>query len=412
MSDASTALPRGWLAGGLTPVGYCGLEGRPGFKMSVKQAGGRWYLYLGHFWHSGWSVVDVTDPSAAVVAAFLEGPANTATLQVDLAGTVMVTALEKILPGFGGDPDVPFEEGVVIWSLAEATRPEPLGTFRTGGTGTHRNGYPGGRYVHLAANMAGYSRNIYVIIDISDPSAPREVSRWWVPGQHLAGGETPSKDGVSLHGPPVPVGDLVYLPYGSAGVIVLDLSDIRSPRQVGELSFSPPFRSEFSVHSVVPHPERGLAYVNSEGATEHCGQGADHVSVIDIHDPGDLRLISVFPRPEPPSEVPYADFCDRPGWSGPHNQSQLHHNPDVAPQGNLVYLTYFNAGLRVFDVSQPRLPREVAWFLPPDPARRFGPQPPSDLVVQSEDVLVDRRGFIYVTDKNQGLWILRQTEPD
>jgi hypothetical protein len=110
-------------------------------------------------------------------------------------------------------PGHPFEEGVVIWSLAEATRPEPLETFRTGGTGTHRNGYPGGRYVHLAANMAGYSRNIYVTIDISDPSAPREVSRWWVPGQHLAGGESPSKDGVSLHGPPVPVGDLVYLPY-------------------------------------------------------------------------------------------------------------------------------------------------------------------------------------------------------
>jgi hypothetical protein len=284
-----TARPGGWLADGLTPVGYCDLDGRPGFKMSIRQADGRWYLYLGHFWHSGWSVVDVTDPSAAVVAAFVEGPANTATLQVDLAGTVMVTALEKILPGFGGDPDAPFGEGVVIWSLAEPTRPKPLGMFRTGGTGTHRNGYPGGRYVHLAANMAGYSRNIYVIIDISDPSAPREVSRWWVPGQHLAAGETPPKGGVSLHGPPVPAGDLVYLPYGSAGVIVLDLSDITSPRHVGELSFSPPFRSEFGVHSVVPHPERGLAYVNSEGAAEHCGQGADHASVIDIRNPGDLR---------------------------------------------------------------------------------------------------------------------------
>jgi hypothetical protein len=61
----------------------------------------------------------------------------------------------------------------------------------------------------------------------------------------------------------------------------------------------------------------------------------------------------------------------------------------------------------MFDVREPRRPREVAWFLPPDPTHRFGPQPPSDLVVQSEDVLVDRRGVIYVTDKNQGLWVLR-----
>ena len=30
-------------------------------------------------------------------------------------------------------------------------------------------------------------------------------------------------------------------------------------------------------------------------------------------------------------------------------------------------------------------------------------------MTQSEDVLVDRRGFIYLTDKNQGLWVLRYT---
>lgn len=29
------------------------------------------------------------------------------------------------------------------------------------------------------------------------------------------------------------------------------------------------------------------------------------------------------------------------------------------------------------------------------------------LVLQSEDVVVDRRGYIYVSDKNQGVWILR-----
>ncbi len=64
-----------------------------------------------HCWHSGWSVVDVTDPSTPEVLTFLPGPDNTATLQVDLAGAVMITALEKILPGFGGDPGAPRDEG-------------------------------------------------------------------------------------------------------------------------------------------------------------------------------------------------------------------------------------------------------------------------------------------------------------
>jgi hypothetical protein len=37
---------------------------------------------------------------------------------------------------------------------------------------------------------------------------------------------------------------------------------------------------------------------------------------------------------------------------------------------------------------------------------------PRDLVTQTEDVLVDTRGYIYVTDKQWGLWILRYTGLD
>ena len=70
-----------------------------------------------------------------------------------------------------------------------------------------------------------------------------------------------------------------------------------------------------------------------------------------------------------------------------------------------MFLTYFNAGLRVIDVSDARQPREVGWFVPPDPQVRRGTLP-TKLVAQSEDVLVDRRGFIYLTDKNHGLYVL------
>ena len=78
-------------------------------------------------------------------------------------------------------------------------------------------------------------------------------------------------------------------------------------------------------------------------------------------------------------------------------------------RADLVYLTYFNAGLRIYDTSDPLLPREVGYFIPPEPRRRFGPQPQGSLVLQTEDVLVDARGFIYITQKNQGMWFLRFT---
>jgi hypothetical protein len=428
-SDAPTSTPGGGFAQNVELIGESNLDDRPGFKMAIREARGRWYLYLGHFWHSGWSVVDVTDPADPLVVAFISGPANTWTLQVDLSGDLMVTALEQIFPNFGGDPREPFSDGVYLWDIRDPVRPVLMGHYRTGGTGTHRNLYPGGRYAHLAAGMPGYRGNIYVILDVEDPSNPREAGRWWVPGQHAAGGEPPTEsvsagDGdthpmsfccgaghdVSLHGPPYVVGNLVYLPYGGAGMIVLDIADVSRPRQVGCLPFSPPFHSRFGVHSVLPIPERGIAFVNSENVTY--GEGsAHHASVVDIADPANPYLLSLFPEPIPPSEAPYRDFTTRGGWRGPHNINHHQHHPDVQRQGDLFYIAHFNAGPRIYDVSNTRLVREVGFYIAPDPTRRFGPMPEDKLVTQTEDVVVDRRGYIYITDKNRGLQILRYTGP-
>ncbi|ADB31134.1 conserved hypothetical protein [Kribbella flavida DSM 17836] len=413
---ATVDRPYGGYAHNVEVVGYSDLDGRPGFKMAVRQRRGRWYLYLGHFWHSGWTVLDVTRPSRPEVAAFVPGPENTWTLQVDLHDDLMVTALEQVFPNFGGDPAEPFTDGVYLWDIADPVRPRKLGHFRTGGTGTHRNLYPGGRYVHLAAGMPGYRGNIYVLLDVANPARPREVSRWWVKGQHeseeqLAPPGQPSPccasgHQVSLHGPPYVAGSLVYLPYGEAGLIVLDISDPTIPRQIGGLPFSPPFHSQFGVHGVLPLPGQGIAFVNSENVTY--GEGpAHHASIVDITDPTKPFLLSLFPEPVPPPGAPYADFTTRGGWRGPHNMNHHQHHPDVARQGNLFHLAHFNAGLRIYDVSNTRLVREVGYFLPPEPRRRYGPMPEGELVLQTEDVVVDRRGFIYVTDKNQGVWILR-----
>lgn len=428
--DAGGPTPEGGYARNVEAVGYSDLDGRPGFKMAVREVAGRWYLYLGHFWHSGWTVVDVTRPERPEVAAFVPGPANTWTLQVDLSGDLMVTALEQVFPNFGGDPNAAFEEGVYLWDIGDPVRPRRLGHFRTGGTGTHRNLYPGGRYVHLAAGLPGYRGNIYLILDIADPARPVEAGRWWVPGQHAAGGEPasaprPAQDGhfgaaspccsaghdVSLHGPPYVVGSRAYLPYGGAGMVVLDIADVSRPRQIGHLSFSPPFHSRFGVHSVLPMPERGIAFANSEHV-QYAGGAAHHASMVDISDPANPFLLSLFPEPVPPPGAPYADFATRGGWRGPHNINHHQHHPDVQRQGGLFYIAHFNAGLRVYDVSNPRLVREMGYFLPPEPTRRYGPMPEGRLVLQTEDVVVDRRGYIYITDKNQGLWVLRYTGPE
>lgn len=422
---SAQSIPQGYQAKGIVPVGYTDMNGKPAFKMSIKEHNGKWYLFTGQFWESGWSVVDVTNPAKPEVVRFIEGPPNTWTLQMELHGNIMITSLEKIFPNFGGNNE-PFTEGVYIWDISNPLNPKRLGHYQTGGNGTHRNFYNGGKYMHLAAGMPGYKGNIYVIVDISDPENPVEVSRWWVPGQkdtetehHYVDEKHPDEKAttshhpyhifcgsdheVSLHGPPYVVDNLAFLPYGAAGMVVLDISDIKNPKQVSRLDFSPPFHDRFGVHGALPILEKGIAFVNSEDVSY--GKGAlAHASIVDIKDIENPKLISLFPQPLTEKGTSYRE---EKGWSGPHNFNHLLHNADVQPQGDLFYMTWFNAGLRVYDVSDVNVPKEIGYFIPPKPTKRFGRMPEDELVVQTEDVLVDRRGYIYITDKNMGIFILK-----
>jgi hypothetical protein len=386
-------------------VGYSDLAGRPGFKLALQEVGGRFYLYVGHLWHRGWSIVDVTDPGAPRVVRFIEGPPNTWTIQVQVAGGRMITALERIAPGWGGDPDAPCETGVLIWDVRDPEAPARLGNWRIAGSGTHRNYYDGGRYVHLAAGLSGYSGNIYQIIDIDDPVRPVEVARWWVPGQWRAGGEDGAPPATSLHGGPYIEGDRAYLPYGGAGLVILDVADITKPRLISRLSFSPPFQAQIAVHTAVPLPRRKLVAVNSEAIAEECREPLGFAGLVDVEMELAPRLVSLFPLPTPPPGAPFANFCERGGRFGPHNQHQPQHQAVLLERDDLVCLTYFNAGLRIVDIADARLPREVGYFVPPDPLVRRGVLPRA-LVAQSEDVLADARGNLYLTDKNHGLYVL------
>jgi hypothetical protein len=65
----------------------------------------------------------------------------------------------------------------------------------------------------------------------------------------------------------------------------------------------------------------------------------------------------------------------------------------------------------MFNIKDPFLPAESGWFIPPDPPKVPGARP-SVPVAQTEDVLVDTRGNVFVTDKTWGLFVLRYSGPD
>jgi hypothetical protein len=61
----------------------------------------------------------------------------------------------------------------------------------------------------------------------------------------------------------------------------------------------------------------------------------------------------------------------------------------------------------VFDVANQYQPREVGYYVPPEPERLVDIRPNAAKVIQSCDVLVDANGLMYVTDTNAGLYVLQ-----
>jgi hypothetical protein len=396
-----------WVAarsGPIEPIGYHDLKDRPGFKLALHSANGRTYLYVAHLWHPGWSILDVTDPRRPELVNHIEGPANTWTLQVTIRDGLMATSLEPIQHGWGGDPNGGFDEGVVVWDLQDPTQPNRRGTFRTGHHGTHRNRFDAAGLLHLSARMPGYSGAILVVVDVSDPDRPREAGRFHMDGQKSAAGEHSDREWFDLHGPSFRSGNLAYLPYAGAGLVIVDLSNVQSPHLVGHLDIHPPLGSGIAAHTVVPLKGRPLALLNSEALAERCDEPVGFAGVVDVSDPALPSLVSLFPTPLPPDDGEYTSFCARGGRFGPHNQPMPGEDPNLLDDESLCFLTYFNAGLRVYDISDHYHVREVGYLIPQDPKRRLGPLP-KDLVVQVEDVLVDARGVAYFTEKNSGLYI-------
>jgi hypothetical protein len=386
-------------------VGYHDLNKKPAFKLAMQEKNGRWYLHLAHLWHAGWSVLDVTDPSAPAYAAFVPGPENTWTIQIQVADGKMVTALERIAPGWGGDEArPPGEEGFLVWDVEEPTKPKRLGHYRTNSTGTHRNFYAGGTLVHAAGGAPGYDGKVYHAVDISDPSNPKQVSLFALEGQRR-GTAKASGAKLSLHGPAHIEGDRAYLSYGDGGGLILDVSDFKTPRLVSQLAFQG-LCSRQGIHTYLPLPRRKLALINDEAIAENGDENLNLAGIVDIQNENEPRMISFLPLPQPPEEVGVKNFYEKGGRFGPHNQHHPNHQACLEDRDDIAYLTYFNAGLRVYDIRDARAPKEIAWFVPPDPKERIGTKP-SRLVAQVEDVIVDRRGFIYISEKNSGIFILK-----
>ena len=443
----------------LEVLGYCDLDGKAGmFQMGLyRTESGRYLLYGAAFAAGpegvGIMISDVTDPRDPVfikkwLPFSIEEYPTTSIPKLQIADDKLVFALTSGSgPGVlvGDRAKMKSLQGIMVYDLKkDPENPEFLGYWDCGvpySMGVHRFMYNGGDYVHLSAEADEHEGMIYRIVDISDPKNIKEVGRWWAPHQYIYGVPGREVDHSAphnpdfmdkgwMHGPPFVLGDKAYLGYGGDGLYVLDVSDFTRPKALGQLRFMPAFSSRLAgarTHTALPLKGRDLCVVTNEG--ERFGfikdgmvtqaQAVNNIHMVDVSDPANPVLIAEFPYPEVPEDFPAPNFntyClaegSKGGPFGPHN---LHEPMDGKPwleqRTDVVYDCYFAAGLRIYDVSDPFYIKEKAYFIPPNPTKKFFPFP-GPMMAMTEDIVVDDRGNIIIDANSDGFYILRKTYED
>jgi hypothetical protein len=287
--------------------------------------------------------------------------------------------------------------GFKIYDVSVPAQPKLICYHKTGGIGVHRFDMDE-RHAYISTEMAGYVGNILVIYDLGDPRRPQEVSRWWMPGQHAGGGETPTWSGRRhrLHHA-LRFGNEMWASCWHGGFRVIDVSDLARPKTAGSYNYHPLFPEP--THTVMPVPgviggRRIALAIDEEDQAQNAGEeearrGRPHACLLtfDVTDVADIKPLAQFQVSELDSPFSRASgarfgahqFCER-------------------MTGTLVHAVWFGGGLRIIDVADPQSPREVGYFIPQPVGGQRAPQ--------SNDVALDARGLIYMVDRHAGFDIL------
>ncbi len=399
-------------------IGHSDQGGRPdGVQVMVH----RGHAYVGHMFSKGFSVVDVRDPKRPRPVHYEAAPPGTWNIHLQTHDDLLLVINAKDMFA-----DLAFADerayysgsigktvgtaegargrardwtaGLAVFDIAQPGTPRRIGFMPVEGGGIHRLWYVGGRWAYASVLLDGFSDYVLLTIDMADPREPRPAGRFWLPGMHLAAGEEPAWPASRRNGlhHAIVDGDTAYGAWRDAGLVVIDVADRSAPRLVVHRNWSPPFGG--GTHNCLPLPDRDLLVVLDEAVLDHQEDGLKLVWLFDIREPTNPVSIATCPTPDE------ADYVGTGGHFGPHN---LHENrPGSFVSSDLVFATYQNAGVRVFDIRDRYRPVEVGALVPATPARLVDHRPGRARVIQAADVFVDADGIVYVTDYNAGLHIM------
>jgi choice-of-anchor B domain-containing protein len=286
----------------------------------------------------GWALFDASVPHRTQEVAAVRG--ETFTQDVKIRGDLVAVTNETA--GVGA--------GAVLFGVTNPSAPRELSRITSPVARSVHNLWIDDGFLYLSSNNTGRVE----IFDIRIPAAPLHVASVADPNGRIHDA--------------VVVGGRLYSSFLGGGFTVHDVSDPSRPALLVSHDYPEAF-----THNAWPSPDGRFLYTTDEV------QGG-HMRVWDLGDAG--------------------------GGSGPVHQvgrfiasePAIIHN--VHASGDLVFAAYYTAGLRILDVSTPRLPVEVA-FLDTFPGGgqvfdgAWGVHPFNEL------------GIAYISDMATGLWVVR-----
>ena len=438
-------------------VGYNDLQGRTALVTTTKSdpANGNW-VYIGHhdsfrdekpllnpitgkMEFNGTSILDITDPAQPKYVWHIPNQTNKNSrstsvvydYKFDQSGRdYLIRNSEALTQGETG-VDLKYE----IWDIT--TRDSDPSKISLVGeiTGTPPNSCGrgcGGKFImrahkgwwsqdtgyfYAASGEPGFRNIVVQIFDLKNPKAPKLVGRAWIPG--LKDGEA-GYEGQYTHHPIVDEENKrLYVGYRNAGghAASFDISDPAKPRLVWSVDMNPPHRGPHTVSPIVYDqvPNFGKSALPRTYAfiVDEAGGGADMKPCNNgVRAASYMLDITTETKPFPVSvwQVPVGNFCDKGGRFGPHQSADTVNGKINRFTDKIAWIAYFNAGVRVVDLSNPYRLEELGYYLPKTNKNSYPISEGQPVAIQMNDVDIDHRGLAYAVDRvGTGLFILEYT---
>ena len=434
-------------------LGFDDLQARSAYQPIVHQQGRRFIAYIGHHGGSalnpitgvvesnGTSIVDVTNPDRPRYLHHIPGPAGAG----EAGGAQMVRACDgNTLPkGVPGKTYLLREKGTQgheIWDVTDPSAPTLVSTVIDGLKDAHKSWWEcdtGIGYLVSDGRPEGWRvSRMTKIYDLSDPANPKFIRNFGLAGQEP--GSTVQPIPINLHGP-IRLGNRVYFGYGTSSAGVLQIVDreklLNDPSltpatriaptvvqllfpQVGRLDLFPSAGAHTTFPVLqVPVPDfaensqgavRDFVVITNESTANQCQENRQLVYIAEVTTESKPFTVSNYQVPEDSGR-----FCERGGRFGSHSS---HENFTPIYYKRIMFFAWFNAGVRAVDIRNPFNPVEIAFYIPattPKTDQRcvtINGVESCKVAIQTNNVDVDDRGFIYIVDRaNTGMHILELT---